>query len=81
MRSWNDFKHFYPDEETSNPLSEEYLKKNSKLELINDEDENQNEKGEIGTESSCAMLVSPKELFYIERAFENRNFSVVEEIE
>ena len=81
MRSWNDFKRFYADEETLNPLSEEYLKKNSKLELVNDENENLNAKGENGSESNCGLLVSPKELFYLERAFENRNFSVVEEVE
>ena len=80
MRSCNDFKRFYADEETINPFSEENLKNYSKLELVRDDSPYSSVKGEVGAESNCGLLVSSEELFYLERAFENRNFSVVGEV-
>ena len=80
FQDWSQFNKYYADECTTNPLSEQYLRKYSAIRLIGEDEENSASKQENGAPNECSLLVSPKQLFYIERAFENRNFSVVEEV-
>ena len=80
LQDWSDFSKFYADEITTNPLSEQYLNKFDTQRLIDENDLNVESKGETGAPTDCSLIVSPQELFYMERAFENRNFSVVEEL-
>ena len=80
LQDWSEFSKYYADEITTNPLSEQYLNKFETQRLIDDDDPNAETKCENGAPTDCSLIVSPQELFYMERAFENRNFSVVEEL-
>ena len=80
LQDWSEFNKYYADQITNNPLSEQYLQKFGTFRLIDENEDTVQQKGETGANTDCSLIVSPQELYFIERAFENRNFSVVEEL-